>query len=172
MNFVTIASWDEMAGFLMAFVVFLSTLKFLSMLKFNRRLNMMTYAIGASANDVKLFMITFAIYFLAFVQLAYMLFGSQLSYYSNLSQTIQTLFQLTMGVFTWSDLINAQPVLGPVFFFLFIFVVFFGLQSMFLVIICDAFANVRASNMFERNEYEVIDYIVGKLTGGHKSGGE
>jgi len=41
-NFVTIGVWDEAYGFVMALVVFLSTLKFINMLKFNRRMGMLT----------------------------------------------------------------------------------------------------------------------------------
>ena len=41
-NFVTIGVWDESYGFVMALVVFLATLKFINMLKFNRRMGMLT----------------------------------------------------------------------------------------------------------------------------------
>ena len=74
-NFVTIGVWDEMYGFIMAVVVFLSTLKFINMLKFNRRMGLLTDTIRLAAKDMKAFVITFFIYFFAFAQLGYLLFG-------------------------------------------------------------------------------------------------
>jgi len=74
-NFVTIGIWDETSGFVMAMVVFLATLKFINMLKFNRRMGMLTDTIKLAAKDMKAFVITFFIYFFAFSQLAYLLFG-------------------------------------------------------------------------------------------------
>jgi len=72
---VTIGVWDEMYGFIMAVVVFLSTLKFINMLKFNRRMGMLTDTIKLATKDMKAFVITFFIYFFAFSQLGYLLFG-------------------------------------------------------------------------------------------------
>jgi len=74
-NFVTIGVWDETYGFIMAVVVFLATLKFINMLKFNRRMGMLTDTIRLAAKDMKAFVITFFIYFFAFAQLGYLLFG-------------------------------------------------------------------------------------------------
>ena len=74
---MTIGVWDEVAAFMLAIVVFLATLKFINMLKFNRRMGMLTDTIRLAAKDMKAFVITFFIYFFAFAQLAYLLFGSQ-----------------------------------------------------------------------------------------------
>jgi len=93
-NFVTIGVWDEMYGFIMALVVFLSTLKFINMLKFNRRMGMLTDTIRLAAKDMKAFVITFFIYFFAFAQLGYLLFGSVLPTYSSFVHTIESLFSL------------------------------------------------------------------------------
>ncbi len=40
-NFVTISIWDETFSFILACVVFVSTVKFIKMLKFNRRMGML-----------------------------------------------------------------------------------------------------------------------------------
>jgi len=45
------------------------------MLKFNRRMGMLTDTIRLAAKDMKAFVITFFIYFFAFAQLGYLLFG-------------------------------------------------------------------------------------------------
>ncbi|ESN99578.1 hypothetical protein HELRODRAFT_84161, partial [Helobdella robusta] len=164
-NFVTIGLWAETYGIVLAIVVFLATLKFINMLKFNRRLSMLTETIKFSVKDMKTFVITFFIYLLAFGQLGYLLFSSKLVTYKSFSSVIETLFQFFIGSFTFSDYPTAQPILGPIFFFLFVWVIIYGMQSMFLVIIVEAFQAVRKENQFKRNDYEVGEYMIGKVKG-------
>ena len=49
---------------------------------------------------------------------------------------------------------SANP-LGQVFFVTFVFVVFFGLMSMFVTIICEAFAVIKEDAQEATNDYEV-----------------
>jgi len=46
-------------------------------------------------------------------------------------------------------------MLGPLFFLLFVLVVWFGLMSMFITIICEAFALVKEETGTLKNDYEV-----------------
>ena len=55
--------------------------------------------------------------------------------------------------------------MGPVFFFLYVAVVSIGLMSMFLTIINDSLARVKADTELQSNDYEVVDFIVKKLKG-------
>lgn len=162
-NFVTIATWAEMFSFLLAFVVFLATIKFINMLKFNRRMAMLADTISLATKDMKAFVITFMIYFLAFAQFAYLLFGAQLPSYASFTATFESLFKFVLGKFDFASFKNAQPFLGPVYFFLYVFVVCIGLQAMFLTIICEAFQIVRGQLEYQKNDYEVVDYILSKF---------
>lgn len=149
----------------MALVVFLSTLKFINMLKFNRRMGMLTDTIRLAAKDMKAFVITFFIYFFAFAQLGYLLFGNVLPTYSSFVMTIESLFSLALGDFDFYALKIAQPVLGPLFFFLFMAIIFVGMQTMFLTIICEAFTMVRGNLEYQKNDYEIVDYVMNKFKG-------
>ncbi len=75
MNFVTISIWDEIFGFILAVVVFFATLKFIKMLKFNRRMGMLGDTILLATRDLKTFCVIFFIYFFAYAQAGFMLFG-------------------------------------------------------------------------------------------------
>ena len=74
-NFVTISIWDETFGFILAMVVFFATLKFIKMLKFNKRMGMLGDTILLATADLKSFCLMFAIYYFAFAQCAFQLFG-------------------------------------------------------------------------------------------------
>ena len=54
-----------------------------------------------------------------------------------------SLFRILLGDFDVTLMNDANPVLCPVFFFLFVFFVFFVLLNMFLAIIMQAYITVR-----------------------------
>jgi len=83
---------------------------------------------------------------------AYLLFGSVLPTYSSFVSTIESLFSLSLGDFDFHALTIAQPFLGPLFFFLFIAIIFIGMQTMFLTIICEAFTIVRGNLDYQKND--------------------
>jgi len=99
------------------------------------------------------------------VSLPYLLFGSVLPTYSSFVHTIESLFSLALGDFDFHALNIAQPVLGPLFFFLFIAIIFIGMQTMFLTIICEAFTMVRGNLEYQKNDYEIVDYVMNKFKG-------
>jgi len=62
---------------------------------------------------------------------------------------------------TWKNIIGY----GLVFFFLFIFIVYVGLMSIFLTIIADAFATVKEDVGSQTNDYEIVDFMWKKIQG-------
>jgi len=54
-----------------------------------------------------------------------------------------SLFRILLGDFDVTLMNDANPVLCPVFFFLFVFFIFFVLLNMFLAIIMQAFITVK-----------------------------
>ena len=50
-------------------------------------------------------------------------------------------------------------MLGPAYFVLYVFFVFFILLNMFLAIINDSYSEVKADLANQKNEFEVADYI-------------
>ena len=165
MNFVTISIWDELFGFILACVVFFTTLKFIKMLKFNRRMGMLGDTIKLATKDLKIFSITFFIYFAAFTMFAYALFGTQLSSYGSFVSSAETLFAFALGDFDFYALQDTARILGPIFFFLYVGVIYIGLMGMFLTIIGESFSAVKASTDLQSNDYEIVEFITGKLKG-------
>jgi hypothetical protein len=62
--------------------------------------------------------------------------------------------------FDFRAMVEAQPVLGPLFFFLYSLFVSMILVNFFLTIICEAFTAVRLDKMTQSNDYEIVDYMV------------
>ena len=95
--------------------------------------------------------------------LACSLFGTTLASYSSLIGTAETLFAFALGDFDFYALQHAAPVLGPIFFFLYVGIIYIGLMGMFLTIIGEAFTVVKSNTDLQANDYEIVEFITGKL---------
>ena len=95
--------------------------------------------------------------------LAYAIFGTQLSTYGSFIGTAETLFAFALGDFDFYALQDTARILGPIFFFLYVGIIYIGLMGMFLTIIGESFAAVKANTDLQSNDYEIVEFITGKL---------
>lgn len=70
-----------------------------------------------------------------------------------------TLFRIILGDFNFHELEEANRVLGPAYFILYVFFVFFVLLNMFLAIINDTYSEVKAEIANQKSEFEMADYF-------------
>ncbi|ROT66348.1 hypothetical protein C7M84_015632 [Penaeus vannamei] len=63
----------------------------------------------------------------------------------------------------FDDIANAAPVLGPVFYFVFAFILYWIVFQLLIAIICEAFAQVSKDLNLQANDYEVIEYMTTRL---------
>ena len=87
----------------------------------------------------------FAVIFVAFLCLFYLLFISKISTCSTLFETSRMLFEMSLLKFDARELNDAASCLGPITFTLFILVVVFVCLSIYVSIINDIFRSSRAS---------------------------
>lgn len=70
-----------------------------------------------------------------------------------------TLFRIILGDFNFQELEEANRILGPIYFLLYVFFVFFVLLNMFLAIINDTYSEVKAELANQKSEFEMTDYF-------------
>ena len=85
-----------------------------------------------SLPDLGAFTIMFFIQFFSFAQFAYLIFGTHMEQYSTLTSCIYTQFRMVLGDFDFPAMRRAHEFLGPVYFFVFIFLVFFILMVRYI----------------------------------------
>lgn len=120
--------------------------------------------LARSWGDLIGFLIMFFIIFGAFVQLGYLLFGTQIFDYSSLYHTIFALIRTILGDFDFTKLEKANYVFGPIYFLCFVFFVFFVLLNMFLAILSDSFGEVKSELARRKNAFEMGAYFKGGYT--------
>lgn len=113
----------------------------------------------------QVFSIAFLLYFMAFVVTGYLLFGQMITTYNNIVGAAESMFAFALGAFDFESMSDAQPILGPIFFFSYIMVVYIGLMSIFLTIIGDSFSQVKDNVALRSNEYEIVDFMWTRFKG-------
>ena len=70
---------------------------------------------------------------------------------------------MVTGKFDFDSMVMAAPLLGPVVFFVFVFVANIVLLNVFLTLIISAFETVKHDVMKQDNDYEIVDFMKKKL---------
>ena len=70
-----------------------------------------------------------------------------------------TLFRIILGDFNFHALQEANSILGPAYFILYVFFVFFILLNMFLAIINDTYSEVKAELAGQPNDIDVAGFF-------------
>jgi len=124
-----------------------SMLSFFKAFRANPRLNVVQDTLLKSGGDLLHFGIVFISIFLAFVQIAYMQFGSELELFSTADKAIDTCFMMMLGFIL--DDVRDQLIatrLGQLWVILFFVVMQLLLFNMILAIIFDVYGEVKAQS--------------------------
>ncbi|XP_055953572.1 polycystin-2-like [Argiope bruennichi] len=158
-NFEFLGYWQTQFNNLVALTVFLAWIKIFKYISFNKTMTQLSSTLSRCSKDVAGFGIMFFIVFFAFAQLGYLLFGTVVRDFSTFAKAVFTLLRLILGDFNFYELEAANRILGPIYFLSYVFFVFFVLMNMFLAIINDTYAEVKAEIASQKNEFEIADYF-------------
>lgn len=89
----------------------------------------------------------------------YYLLLFQIDVYNNPAKTITTLLRIMLGDFDYSKLRARDPIIGPTFFFCYIFFIYFILINMFLAIINQTYMAVKEDLTQKRDDFDVSEYL-------------
>ncbi|XP_065660232.1 uncharacterized protein LOC100197328 isoform X2 [Hydra vulgaris] len=159
-NFQFASYWDLTYVYIVSLIVFFVTLKFIKLLRFNRRVSMLSSTLKAAWYPLSMFGIIFFIILCSVVSSSSIVFGMLLDGYQTYFKTIASIISLLLGKFSYSQFEKANSVLGPIFFFGFNVMVNWIIMNMFISILNDVFAVVRANLEYQDNDYEMVDFIM------------
>ncbi|XP_052054362.1 polycystin-2 [Apodemus sylvaticus] len=158
-NFEHVAYWQIQFNNIAAVMVFLVWIKLFKFINFNRTMSQLSTTMSRCAKDLLGFTIMFVIIFLAYAQLAYLVFGTQVDDFSTFQECIFTQFRIILGDINFAEMEEANRVLGPLYFTTFVFFMFFILLNMFLAIINDSYSEVKSDLAQQKAEMELSDLI-------------
>ncbi|XDA77418.1 hypothetical protein R6Z07F_007552 [Ovis aries] len=158
-NFENLAYWQTQFNNIAAVIVFFVWIKLFKFISFNRTMSQLSTTMSRCAKDLFGFAMMFFIIFLAYAQLAYLVFGTQVDDFSTFQECIFTQFRIILGDINFAEIEEANRVLGPIYFTTFVFFMFFILLNMFLAIINDTYSEVKSDLAQQKAEMELSDLI-------------
>ena len=154
-DFEFLCYWQTQYNNAVAGIIFISWIKIFKYVSFNKTMTQLSLTLSRCAKDVAGFAIMFFIVFLAYAQLGYLIFGTQVHDFSTFSYSIFTLFRIILGDFDFEAIETANRVLGPIFFLTYVFFVFFVLLNMFIAIINDTYGEIKSELAGQKSEIEL-----------------
>ena len=154
---------DEWLKCVIGIIVFLSFLKLFRLLRFNRRMSLLQQVLKRCFTQLISFLFMFALAFLAFALLACLVFGQAMEGFGTFLTSCASLMDTILGKFTLKGMMEANRIIGPIFFYTYTISMVFVLINMFLSIINDAFTEVRSDVEKQSNEYEIVDFMIHRL---------
>lgn len=139
-----IVQWCDLEIWLLSFVVFLVTIKMLRLLKFNDHICHFTYTVKSAVRHLASYSLIFIATLVAYTQLGTLLFGSNVSSYSNMAQSFTMLLERLLGNNMYTKELEAvNHVMGQLFTLAYSFSIGMILINMFLSILNSSYSEIR-----------------------------
>jgi hypothetical protein len=139
----SIVDVDSMFDIVGSILIFLSSLKLLIMLNFGKYFSLLIRTVKESTTLNINFVALLLLIQPAFVSFAYFLFGTRANNYSSLGNAAVSSLNIIFGYTDYKIFYYSDPRIGPLFFFLYVFVVKMILINLFLALIYNAYTKVK-----------------------------
>ncbi|XP_044184688.1 polycystic kidney disease protein 1-like 2 [Acropora millepora] len=156
--------WNNAENMMLAITVFITTVKMLRMIRFNRHIGILMSSFRESGGLLLSYSIIFIIVFSAYAQLGMQILGSHMREYSSFLNAVATEFLMCLGSkMSLHDLTRVNRILGPLFGFSFVLLNAFIFVNFFVAILNDTYAVVKHNVDKQSEEYEMADFILDRL---------
>lgn len=139
-----IVLWSNIEVYLLSFVIFIMTIKFLRLLRFNNHIGNLMETLKHSTKNLQSFYVVLFIVLIAFTQVGMLLFGKNIESYSTFIGSLSIVLQKLLG--TSMQLKKVQRVnnaLGSIYTLAYSLTVAFLLLNVFLSILNTSYKEIR-----------------------------
>ncbi|CAF0819785.1 unnamed protein product, partial [Didymodactylos carnosus] len=158
-NFNAIATFDEVYSYIVGLITFFTMLKFLKLLRFNKRIGMLSATLRYARRDLNSFAFVFMIFILAYAQFGFALFGRSLRSFKSLFTSLTTCFRMMLGEINAEEMVSLSKLYGTFYFISFLILVFIALLGIFLTILNDSFAHIKHEMAKNKNKNDMLDFM-------------
>ncbi|XP_007937387.1 LOW QUALITY PROTEIN: polycystic kidney disease protein 1-like 2 [Orycteropus afer afer] len=161
-SFSETAAADAALGYIIAFLVLLSTVKLWHLLRLNPKMNMITSALHHAWGDISGFIVVIVIMLLAYSITSHLIFGWKLRSYKTLFGAAETMISLQLGIFNYEEVLTDSPVLGSLLVGSWIVCMTFVVLNLFISVILVAFREEQKYHQLSE-EGEIADFLLMKI---------
>eukprot|EP00794_Sanderia_malayensis_P008988 gene8988-9948_t len=162
-NFQFAAYCDQIFIIVVSLIVFFVSIKFVKLLRFNRRMSILADTLKDAWYPLGMFSIVMGIILLGSFLFATLVFGTAMYGYRNVLVTAATQISLLLGKFNFYEYSSTNRIIGPIFFFGYIVIVNWILINMFVSIINDSYEVVCKNLELQSNDYEIVDFVMDRF---------
>ena len=158
-NLQYISYCDDLLQVFLGLCSAFGTIRFIKLLRFNKKIIVFLQAFANSLKDLMALALIFVIVWFSLVQSIYLIFNEKSSQFATFVATMETCFQLILGKFDVTPIINSSPVLGSVFYMIYNVIIVFTLINIFIVILTDHFKEAKLCGDLERVDPDLLGYF-------------
>lgn len=158
-NFQYTLLLNEVDGYFVAALVFLTIIKFLRLLKYQSYIKLLEHVFASFAHNMSRFMIEFFLWFTPFVISAYVIFGAYLEDFSSCITSFESILNTLLGAHYFYNLQETDRIMGPLIFIAFNMLVVFLLLNIFVAIITSSFDRPADDEFTKETEPELIMFF-------------
>ncbi|XP_077988128.1 location of vulva defective 1-like [Glandiceps talaboti] len=163
-NLQQIAKMHNALNHILAVDVFLAILRFLKLLRFNRRMMLLSLTLRKAKGGLLSFAISYTIIICVFSHAAYLVFHTYSDSFKNVSKIASLLFTITVGGFpTINKRLDVSCQFSTLFLIVYAIFTLTITMNIFIAIINDAFYKSRAVNDKQKNHFDMLDYLMRRL---------
>lgn len=141
-----IVLWSNIEVYLLSFVIFIMTIKFLRLLRFNSHIGNLMLTLKHSTKNLQSFYVVMFIVLVAYTQVGMLLFGRNIEYYSTFIGSLSIVLQKLLGTsIQLRKVQRVDKVLGSIYTFAYSVTVALLLLNIFLSILNTSYKEVRES---------------------------
>ncbi|XP_013408339.1 polycystic kidney disease protein 1-like 2 [Lingula anatina] len=134
-NFEQTVLLDKALGYLIAVLVMLSSLKFISILRFNPVVHLLTQTFAKAAGQILWAVALVVAYFIAYAFLSNLIFGRHLYYFRNFRVSMESMFGFIRGGYDIEAMQEVHWLVAPFILMSFVIVVIYVFLALFIAIL-------------------------------------
>ena len=158
-NLQYVTSCDEFLNMFLGFCATFATLRFIKLLRFNKRVILFLIAFKKSLNELASFGVVFLILWMAFVQAIYLLLNNESYEFSSLPNSMYTCFQIILGKFNGDTFYSANSILAPFLFVAYNIFIIFVMINIFVSILIDNLHLAYNDQELDKEDPEFFSYL-------------
>jgi hypothetical protein len=163
-NLQQVNAYNQTLTFSLGLCSTLGSIKFLKMLRFNKNISFLGLTLKNCFGELISFTFVFFIIWFSFVQVMYLVYGTDIEGYSSIINSMETTFQIMLGKIDVSRIQQDELViLGPIIFSAYNVAVIFFVLNIFISIITGSFDKVRAEAKLDKDRFDFMKYMWNKI---------
>lgn len=151
-RFYGIAFWTTNITYAFAFNAVLTWIKIFKYLNYFPNMQILTKTLGVAAKPLAWFCLIIVIVLVGAGQGFFLAFGLDVKGYRSFVDSVLALLRMAVGDFEYEELEESHRHLGPLMFWMYIFLMFFVLMSVFIALIAESYEEARSILAAENDE--------------------